>query len=74
MGYHPPKWLWVMGYHGFMGYPLQTNSGSAKIYGLSRVMGFGVYGLEGSRLYITDLACSTVSSERILLAVFAFLW
>ena len=40
MGYDPSKKAWVMGYRRVMGYPPCPNSGRAKKYGVSEVMGY----------------------------------
>ncbi|TFK79375.1 hypothetical protein K466DRAFT_20091 [Polyporus arcularius HHB13444] len=50
MGFRPGE-LWVMGYWRIMGFPPYTNSGMAKSYGVSEVMGYQEHGLRGCRLY-----------------------
>ena len=44
--------VWVMGYHGFMGYSLRTKVVDRKMYGVLEVMGYDRYGLRQVRLYI----------------------
>ena len=48
MGYDPSKKAWVMGYQRVMGYPPCPNSGRAKKYGVSEVMGYQKVWVMGS--------------------------
>ncbi|TFK79847.1 hypothetical protein K466DRAFT_408018, partial [Polyporus arcularius HHB13444] len=63
MGFRPGE-LWVMGYWRIMGFPPYTNSGMAKSYGVSEVMGYQEHGLRGCRLYIASIDCSRWRHRR----------
>ena len=48
MGYDPAKKSWVIAYGRLMGYPPYPNSGRAKKYGVSEIMGYQKVWVMGS--------------------------
>ena len=63
MGYDPSRKAWVMGYRRVMGYPPCPNSGRAKKYGVSEVMGYQKVWVMGNStvrrmVQVKDIECS----------------
>ena len=55
MGYDPSKKAWVMGYQRVMGYPPCPNSGRAKKYGVSEVMGYQKVWVMGNSTVVSKI-------------------
>ena len=68
MGYDPAKKSWVMAYRRLMGYPPYPNSGRAKKYGVSGIMGYQDLWVKGtSTVYVSLLAfraCRALTRAR----------